>query len=62
MIKIRVSYNKPDELKKVLEILKPIVSSYRISKTPNGANKRAYIDIKSIEKKDNRVYNMDTDK
>ena len=46
MIKIRVSYNEPNELEKVLEILKPIVLSCRISRTRNGANKRAYIEVK----------------
>lgn len=50
MVRIRVSYNQEYELEKVLKMLKPIISSCKLPKAPNGANKRAYIEIKRIEK------------
>lgn len=46
MVKIRVSYQEQQELRKVLKALGPMAVSYRISKTTGGPYKKAYINIK----------------
>lgn len=44
-VKIRVSYTTSQELKRVLEYLKPIVKSYKQDKGVNGAYKKAYVEL-----------------
>lgn len=45
MVKIRVSYEKPEELQKVLQLLKPIIIRHK--EQESGQRKRSYIDVKS---------------
>ncbi len=49
-IKIKVSYESPQELQEVLERLKPILLSCKVQKTQNGRYKRAYIHVQTDEK------------
>ena len=43
MIKIKVSYERPEELRKVLERLKPYVKSWKASRDQKGHFLKAYI-------------------
>lgn len=45
-VKIKVSYESPDELQKVLERLAPMVQRCKISKGQEGQYKKAYIVLK----------------
>lgn len=44
-VKIRVSYEKPQELQTVLELLRPVIRSYKPEKGQSGAYRRAYVEI-----------------
>ncbi len=44
-VKIRVSYEKPQELQTVLELLSPVIRSYKPEKGHSGAYRRAYVEI-----------------
>lgn len=46
MVKIKISYETPQELEKVVTLLKPLGLSIRYPKTEKGVYKRAYIIIK----------------
>lgn len=46
MIKIRVSYEKPEQLKKVLELLKPITIRHKEKEGKNGQYNKSYIEVK----------------
>lgn len=46
MIKIKISYETPQELEKVIALLKPSGISIRYPKAKKGAYKRTYIIIK----------------
>lgn len=46
MVKIKISYNTPDELKTVLKQLEPIVKACRVSRTETGQYKKAYLELK----------------
>lgn len=43
-VKVRVSYERPDELKKVISLLRPVISAYKI-KPAKGRYKLAYIEL-----------------
>ena len=45
MTKVRVSYEKPQELHTVTELLKPILKSCKAEKGENGRYKRAYLEV-----------------
>lgn len=49
MVKIKVSYEQHQELKKVLKALGPMVKSCKIPKTADGTYKKAYINIQDRE-------------
>lgn len=49
-MKIRVSFQDEQGLDRVLELLKPIVISYKVSKSDAGQFKRAYIEVRETEK------------
>lgn len=53
-VKIRVSYENPQELQAVLEQLAPMVQSHKISKRQEGQYKKAYIVLKE-EVKNKRI-------
>ena len=44
-VKVRVSYEKPQELHVVTELLKPVIKSYKADKGENGRFKKAYLEI-----------------
>ena len=46
-VKIRISYEKPQELNTVLKLLRPIVKTYKAENGKDGQYKRAYVDIKT---------------
>lgn len=43
--KVRISYEKPQELYTVLKLLKPIIKSYKVGKGENGQYKKAYLEV-----------------
>lgn len=45
-VKIKVSYQKEQELQAILELLKPVIKSYKAADRQRGIYKRAYIEIK----------------
>ena len=45
MVKIKISYETPDELEEVLRLLHPVTSSYKVAKCQNGAYRRAYVEV-----------------
>lgn len=50
-VKVRISYEKPQEFYTVAELLKPIIKSCKAGKGENGRFKRAYLDLEiSAEK------------
>ena len=51
MTKVRVSYEKPQELHTVTELLKPILKSCKAEKGENGRYKRAYLEVNIPEEK-----------
>ena len=44
-VKVRVSYEKPQELQAVADLLKPIIKSCKAEKGENGRFKRAYLEV-----------------
>ncbi len=50
-VKVRISYEKPQELQKVLELLRPMMKSYKAEKSGNGPYKRAYVEIETGSEK-----------
>ena len=46
-IKIKVSYERPQELQEILKRLEPMLLSYKVSKEQEGRYKRAYICLKN---------------
>lgn len=45
MVKIKISYQTPEELEKVLKLLQPLVKSMKVKKGQQGIFKKAYIEI-----------------
>lgn len=50
-VKIKISYEKPQELYAVLKLLHPMIKYYKTDKGKNGAYKRAYVEIEPECKK-----------
>lgn len=48
-VKVRISYEEPQELHAVTEMLKPITKSCKADKDKNGRYKRAYLDVEISE-------------
>lgn len=46
MVKIKVSYERADELQKVLERLRPDVKTWKAAKNQEGRFKKAYIELR----------------
>ena len=51
MTKVRVSYEKPQELHTVLKLLNPIIKSCKAEKGANGQYKKAYLEVIIPEEK-----------
>lgn len=45
MIKIKISYQTPQELENILKLLHPAIKSAKIKQGQQGAYKKAYIEI-----------------
>lgn len=45
-VKIKISYELPEELRKVLEALQPLGATHKVAKRQDGRFKRAYVEIK----------------
>ena len=50
-VKVRISYEKSQELHAVLELLRPMMKSYKTEKGGNGPYKRAYVEIETGSEK-----------
>lgn len=46
MLKIRISYETPEQLEKVLELLKPIIIRHKETREKDGRFYKSYIDAK----------------
>lgn len=44
-VKIKISFTDPEELKKILALLRPIIKNQRISKNQEGKYKKAYVEL-----------------
>lgn len=44
-VKVKISYERPQELHTVLKLLKPITKSCKAEKGKNGRYKKAYLDV-----------------
>lgn len=47
-IKIRVSYQDPQELAHVLRLLHPIVKKYKVSGNREGSFRKAYLEVEQV--------------
>lgn len=45
MLRLKVSYQKEQELEELLNILKPILISFKTSKNDKGQYRKAYIEL-----------------
>lgn len=45
-VKIRISYERADEVKKLLEVLQPYVKHMKSKNAPEGQYKKLYIDVR----------------
>lgn len=50
-VKVKISYEKPQELQAVLKLLRPVMKSCKADKGKNGPYKRAYVEIEPECKK-----------
>ena len=50
-IRVRISYERPQELHTILKLLRPIVKSYKADKGEKGQYKRAYLEVDIPEEK-----------
>lgn len=48
-VKIKVSYESQKELLEVIKRLRPMVQSYKVSKSQQGQYKKAYIILKNTD-------------
>lgn len=46
-VKIKVSYQESNELDQVLQLLRPVIKSCRISGNQTGSFRKAYIDLRA---------------
>lgn len=46
MVKIRVSYEHPEELREILKLLQPKVKTWKAAKKQEGRFLKAYIEMK----------------
>lgn len=49
-IKIKVSYQNAEELDQVLQLLRPVIKSYRISGNQAGSFRKAYINLRNEQR------------
>lgn len=46
MVKIKISYEKPGDLERIMRLLEPLVKSAKVKHEEAGPYKRAYISLK----------------
>ena len=51
MVKIRVSYKDPEELREVLRLLSPVLKSWKVSGNQEGEYRKAYLELKTDSRK-----------
>lgn len=44
-VKVRISYEKPQELRTVIKLLQPIIKSCKAGKGKDGQHKKAYVEL-----------------
>lgn len=49
-VKVKISYERPEELRIVLKQLQPMLKSYKVSGKQEGRFKRAYADLGDVDK------------
>lgn len=49
-VKIKISYERPEELRIVLKQLQPMTKSYKVSRKQEGQFQRAYADLGDVDK------------
>lgn len=49
--KIKISYEKPEELKQIVGMLSPVMRSCKVAKGQQGRYKKAYVEIEGIADK-----------
>ena len=54
-VKVKISYEKPQELHTVLKLLKPITKSCKAEKGGNGRYRRAYLEVNIPEENAQKV-------
>ncbi len=54
-VKVKISYEEPQELHEVLKLLKPITKSCKADKGENGQYKKAYLEVIIPEEKYKKV-------
>lgn len=57
-VKIKISYEKPQEFHTVLKLLNPIIKSCKAEKGGNGRYKRAYIEVNIPEENAQKNVNL----
>lgn len=56
-VKVRVSYEEPQQLRVVTELLKPVMKSCKADKGENGRYKKAYLNVEIPNKSMQKVVN-----
>ena len=56
-VRVRVSYEKPQELLTVLKLLKPVIKSCKADKGADGRYKKAYLEVDIPEEKVRKIVN-----
>lgn len=49
--KVKISYEKPEELKQIVAMLSPVMRSCKVAKGQQGRYKKAYVEIEGIADK-----------
>lgn len=45
MVKIRISYNKEQEIIRIIKVLSPVMTGAKIKQSENGTHKKIYIEL-----------------
>lgn len=49
--KVKISYEKPEELKQIVAMLSPVMRSCKVAKGQQGCYKKAYVEIEGLADK-----------
>ena len=53
MVKLKISYDDKEELKRFLEVINPYISNLKTDKGDKGSYRKAYANVKKINKNQN---------